>query len=129
MNLQHLKRGGRLTPLAAALGSMLKIKPLLQLNKQTEGRVDVLDKVRTMSRALSRMADVAKSDGFDPEAYEMTVLDSEAEEGALQMIALLEEAFPGIQIHRSAICPVIASHTGMGCSGHPQYVRKAEGIS
>ena len=74
------------------------------------------------------MADVAKSDGFDPEAYEMTVLDSEAEEGALQMIALLEEAFPGIQIHRSAICPVIASHTGMGVVAI-QYVRKAEGIS
>ena len=127
-DLQHLKRGGRLTPLAAALGSMLKIKPLLQLNKQTKGRVDVLDKVRTMSRALSRMADVAKSDGFDPEAYEMTVLDSEAEEGALQMIALLEEAFPGIQVHRSAICPVIASHTGMGVVAI-QYVRKAEGIS
>ena len=44
------------------------------------------------------------------------------------MIALLEEAFPGIQIHRSAICPVIASHTGMGVVAI-QYVRKAEGIS
>ena len=48
-DLMHLKRGGRLTPLAATLGSMLKIKPILQLNKGTEGKVDVLDKVRTIS--------------------------------------------------------------------------------
>ena len=126
-DLHHLKRGGRLTPLAATLGSMLKIKPLLQLNPGTAGRVDVLEKVRTMSRALSRMADVAQDEGFDPKTYELTVLDSEAEEGAQQMMHLLEERFPGVQIHRSSICPVIASHTGMGVVA-VQYIRKPEGI-
>ena len=87
----------------------------------------MLDKVRTMSRALSRMVDVAQDEGFDPKAYEMTVLDSEAEEGAQQMMHLLEERFPGVQIHRSSICPVIASHTGMGVVAI-QYIRKPEGI-
>lgn len=47
-DLQHLKRGGRLTPLAAALGGLLKIKPVLKLNEDSEGKIDVFDKVRTM---------------------------------------------------------------------------------
>lgn len=46
-NLQHLKRGGRLTPMAAALAGLLKIYPVLHINKSTEGRIDVLNKVRT----------------------------------------------------------------------------------
>lgn len=43
-DLQHLKRGGRLTPLAAALGGLLKIKPVLKLNEDSEGKIDVLIK-------------------------------------------------------------------------------------
>ena len=43
------------------------------------------------------------------------------------MMHLLEERFPGVQIHRSSICPVIASHTGMGVVA-VQYIRKPEGI-
>ena len=53
-DLQHLKRGGRLTPLAAALGGLLKIKPILRLDRESEGKVDVYDKVRTMSKAQSK---------------------------------------------------------------------------
>ena len=51
-DLQHLKRGGRLTPLAATLGGLLKIKPILQINEHTKGKIDVAGKVRTMSKAL-----------------------------------------------------------------------------
>ena len=50
-DLQHLKRGGRLTPMAATLAGLLKIYPVLHLNKGTEGRIDVLNKVRTEKRA------------------------------------------------------------------------------
>ena len=51
-DLQHLKRGGRLTPIAAALGGLLKIKPILKINQDTHGKIDVVDKVRTMNRAM-----------------------------------------------------------------------------
>ncbi len=127
-DLMHLKRGGRLTPLAATLGSMLKIKPILQLNTSTGGKVDVLDKVRTMSKALARMAEVAKADGFDPTAYELRLLDSEGGESVTQMAALLQETFGACEIHRSSICPVIAAHTGLGVVAI-QYQKKVEGIA
>ena len=51
-NLQHLKRGGRLTPMSATLAGLLKIYPVLHINKSTEGRIDVLNKVRTEKRAV-----------------------------------------------------------------------------
>lgn len=126
-DLMHLKRGGRLTPLAATLGSMLKIKPILQLNKGTEGKVDVLDKVRTMTKALSRMVDVAKQDGFDPQSYELRLLDSEGGDSVEQLTKLLEENFEGCTIQRSTVCPVIAAHTGLGVVAI-QYQKKVEGI-
>ncbi len=62
-DLQHMKRGGRLTAAAAMLGGLLKIKPLLHENKETGGRVDVFDKVRTMSRAQDRIIDQLKQTG------------------------------------------------------------------
>ena len=126
-DLMHLKRGGRLTPLAATLGSMLKIKPILQLNKGTAGKVDVLDKVRTMTKALSRMVDVAKQDGFDPQSYELRLLDSEGGDSVEQLTKLLEENFEGCTIQRSTVCPVIAAHTGLGVVAI-QYQKKVEGI-
>ncbi len=127
-DLEHLKRGGRLTPLAAALGSMLKIKPILQLNISTQGKVDVLDKVRTMSKALSRMVEAAKEQGFDPATYELRLLDSEGGDNVDTLRRLLEETFPGCVIERSPVCPVIAAHTGLGVVAI-QYQKKVEGIS
>ena len=126
--LMHLKRGGRLTPLAATLGSMLKIKPILQLNVGTGGKVDVLDKVRTMSKALARMVEVAREDGFVPGEYELRLLDSEGGDSVEQLRRLLEETFAGCTIERSTICPVIAAHTGLGVVAI-QYQKKVEGIA
>lgn len=106
---------------------MLKIKPILQLNKGTEGKVDVLDKVRTMTKALSRMVDVAKQDGFDPQSYELRLLDSEGGDSVEQLTKLLEENFEGCTIQRSTVCLVIAAHTGLGVVAI-QYQKKVEGI-
>ena len=54
-DLDHLAKGGRLTPMAAKLAGMLKIKPILEVSKNTEGKVDVFDKVRTMSKAIKKL--------------------------------------------------------------------------
>jgi DegV family protein with EDD domain len=54
--LEHLRRGGRIGAAAAALGSTLAIKPLLGLD---DGRVVPLEKVRTATRAIARLEDIA----------------------------------------------------------------------
>jgi len=54
--LEYLRRGGRLSAARALLGSALAVKPILHV---AEGRIELLEKVRTSSRARARLADLA----------------------------------------------------------------------
>ena len=126
-DLQHLKRGGRLTPLAAALGGLLKIKPLLQLNQTSEGKVDVFDKVRTMSKAQQKAVDTFAEAKLD-ENYALTVLHSDAFTEAEKLTELMKQTFPKAKDFTfGLIGAVISAHTGLGCLGI-QYIRKVKGL-
>lgn len=50
-NLDHLKKGGRITPAVALLAGMLKIVPVMELNYKLGGKIDTLTKVRTVKKA------------------------------------------------------------------------------
>lgn len=122
-DLDHLKQGGRLTPLAAALGGMLKIKPILQLNQSAQGKIDTFAKVRTMSKALKQSVDTFSTEGID-ENYELIVLHTDAPETAEELKSLYFGAFPNNKdTHFGLIGPVISVHTGIGCVGL-QYIKK-----
>lgn len=121
-DLQHLKRGGRLTPLAAALGGLLKIKPILKLNQESQGKIDVYDKVRTMSKAMAKGVSTFQEQGLD-ESYQLIVLHSGSQEAGLKMKELMEEAYPNNDIYFGLIGAVISAHTGLGCVGI-QYIKK-----
>ena len=123
-DLQHLKRGGRLTPLAAALGGLLKIKPILKLDEGSQGKIDVFDKVRTMSKAMSKAVTTFQEAKLD-DTYTLTVLHSGSEEEGLKLKTLMEEAFPGMDLYFGLIGAVISCHTGLGCLGI-QYIRKVK---
>lgn len=125
-DLQHLKRGGRLTPLAAALGGLLKIKPILQLNETSLGKVDVYDKVRTMSKAQQKMLSTFQEHNLDSE-YTLTVLHSGAPEEGEKLKAQMEELFPGLELYFGLIGAVISAHTGLGCLGI-QFIKKVKGL-
>lgn len=126
-DLQHLKRGGRLTPLAAALGGLLKIKPLLQLNRVSEGKVDVFDKVRTMSKAQQKAIDTFKAADLN-EDYEYTVLHSGAPEEGEKLKNLMIDTFPAAKdLTFGLIGAVISAHTGLGCLGI-QFIKKVKGV-
>lgn len=127
-DLDHLAAGGRLTPMAAKLGGMLKIKPILQVSKASEGKVDLFDKVRTLSKALKKAADQVQSE-LDPETdYEFFIMNGLNDAGAVQAHALLKEMdVKDEQIHTLDMFPVIACHTGLGCVGY-QFIPKIEGV-
>mgnify|MGYP002672961747 FL=1 len=57
--LTYLKKGGRITPAAAALGTLLKLKPVLQIQGE---KLDAFAKARTVKQAKSIMIDAMKSD-------------------------------------------------------------------
>ena len=121
-DLDHLKRGGRLTPVAAALGGMLKIKPILQLNEASQGKIDTFAKVRTMSKALQNAIDSFEDDGID-EDYILVVLHTDAPETAEQLKAMYFSKYPHHETVFGYIGAVISVHTGIGCVGL-QYIKK-----
>lgn len=129
-DLMHLKRGGRLTPMAAALGSLLKIKPVLQLNEKAAGKIDTFDKVRTMSKALKVSVKTFRKEikNGDEQNYIFAVLHSGNEEGAVELEKLLNDTFDKPEILTGLIGPVISAHTGLGCLGM-QYIKKVPGTS
>ena len=115
-DLDHMKRGGRLTPMAAALGGLLKIKPILHIGKSTNGKVDVLDKVRTMTRAQDRVIKHLKELNVDS-SYTFIVAHVDALEAAKEYAQKIENQIEGAKVKVKVIDLVsaVGIHTGLGC--------------
>lgn len=111
-DLQHMKRGGRLTAPAAMLGGLLKIKPLLHENKETGGRVDVFDKVRTMSRAQDRIIDQLKQTGVQGKA-DISVAHVDSVEAAEKFAHKIKDQFPEATVRVIDLVSAVGIHTGL----------------
>ncbi|WP_296242571.1 DegV family protein [uncultured Faecalicoccus sp.] len=126
-DLNHLARGGRLTPMAAKLAGMLKIKPILEVSKNSGGKVGTCEKVRTMAKAISKAAKLAAKGAKEAGDCVYFVVDSAAEENAKMCVDELRALIgPDHKIQREPICAVIASHTGLGSVAF-QYCKKVKG--
>ncbi len=114
VDLDHLKRGGRLTPLAATLAGLLKIKPIMKIDQSTNGRIDVADKVRTLSKAIDRAIDLMIANGLDS-SYELVVAYVLEKENCELMAQRLKERIPGLSLRLIELISVVGCHTGIGC--------------
>lgn len=122
-NLQHLKRGGRLTPMAATLAGLLKIFPILHLNKSTGGRIDVLNKVRTEKRADAYAINTVL-ENIDIKNTQIYIIHSNFLAVAQRIKQdFIEKGVPKENIHIDFISSVIAVHTGLNCIAI-QYIGK-----
>lgn len=116
-DLDYLKQGGRLTPLAASLASMFKIRPVLQLNQNVLGKIDVLSKVRTDRKALELAIDTL-DETFKNHKVRIYIIHSAADERCVMAKELLiSKGYSEACISIHAIAAVIASHTGLDCLG------------
>lgn len=113
-DLQHLKRGGRLTPLAATVAGLLKIQPVLAINQKTNGKIDILAKVRTYSKAVAQVIEQMKNDGVDS-TYDIVVAHVDDEQGANELANSIIENFHNVNPTIIPLCNVVAAHTGLGC--------------
>lgn len=121
-DLQHLKRGGRLTPLAAAAASLLKIKPVLKIDPETAGKIDVFEKVRTEKKATSFAIDYICNKLQDKQGR-IYVIHSECYEKAKAIKEAFEKRNPNLEVLIDYIYPVISAHTGLDCIAI-QYIEK-----
>lgn len=110
-SLEYLYKGGRIGGAAALVGSILQLKPILKLN---EGKVQVLDKVRTRPRAIARMLEELDKCGS---LEYIGVLHGEAPGIAGEMYHTVCQRYPGVPVSLSVIGPVLSAHLGPGVLG------------
>ena len=121
-DLDHLKKGGRLTPLAATLAGLLKIKPILKIDASCDGKIDVFDKIRTFNKAVDRVVKELEQRGVD-ENYIICIAHSNGMEHAQLTKEKLLEAFPNHRIEIVPLVSVISVHTGIDCIGIQAFKR------
>ena len=116
--LYYLKKGGRITPAAAALGTILKLKPVLQIQGD---KLDAFAKARTTTQGKSIMITAIKNDiinrfgGLTEEkGIWLQIAHTHNSEAAEQLKAELSEAFPGYDIHLDPLSLSVACHIGPG---------------
>ena len=111
-DLFHLKRGGRISAAAAAIGTLFSLKPILHVNN--DGELQVVAKVTGANKAVSTLVDKVKTLGTELDKYPIIVLDADNQAGGDKLEAKLKESFPGVEIWRYPVGPVIGTHCGPG---------------
>ena len=115
--LKYLKKGGRITPAAAALGTLLRIKPVLIILGE---KLDSFAKARTMKQAKTLMMNAIQKE-LDERLHDseckdchLAIAHSDNEEAALDFKKEVEERFPDADIYLAPLSLSIACHIGPG---------------
>lgn len=112
--LKYLKQGGRITPAAAALGTMLRLKPVLQIQGE---KLDAFSKARTMTQAKSTMTKAIKDDIADRfgEKINLDVIHSHNLEAAEEFRKEVLTTFPNIgEVNIFPLSLSVSYHIGPG---------------
>lgn len=127
--LEYLKKGGRITPAAAALGTLLRLKPVLQIQGD---KLDAFAKARTVKQAKNIMIEAMKKDfkeRFKDESGKTIHLEmayTKDLDAAMQFKKEVQEAFPNNEIVMEPLSLSISCHIGPGalaiaCSKQIEY--------
>jgi DegV family protein with EDD domain len=109
--LEHVCRGGRVGKLMAFLGSILRIKPILQLGMTD---VEIIDKVRSRRDAIVRLFEEFKSHVAEETEAIIGIAHTAAEEEAEKLKILIEATFKNAEIIFRQAGPVLGTHVGPG---------------
>ena len=109
-DLYYLKRGGRVSGVSAAVGTMLNIKPVLSFD--CDGKLQVIDKVKGNKKAIAFIKAKMEKEGPDDHNY-VFIVHTDNEPCAKELEEYVKERF-GIQPFVSIMGPVIGSHVGPG---------------
>lgn len=119
--LYYLKKGGRITPAAAALGTILKLKPVLQIQGE---KIDAFAKARTPNQGKSIMINAIKDDiemrfgGISKNnGMWLQIAHTESEQAAEILKQELLDIFPDYPVYIDHLPLNVACHTGPGALG------------
>jgi DegV family protein with EDD domain len=109
--LTYLERGGRIGKARALLGSLLNVKPILQLK---DGEVVPLGRARGRPQALSRLVELLARDG---QVKQLAIMHGGAQADAEQLRERVASSYPGLDILLTETGAVLGTHTGPGVIG------------
>lgn len=112
--LKYLKKGGRVTPAAASIGTVLNIKPVLQIQG---GKLDAYAKVRGMKLAKKKMLDALEADlngRFAGKKVYIRGAYTCSEEEMREWKQEIEERFPGYDVYLDRLSLSVSCHIGAG---------------
>ena len=116
--LKYLKKGGRITPAAAALGTLLRLKPVLQIQGK---KLDAFAKARTVKQARTIMIDAMKKDLAERigksargEKVYLSIAHTQNEELARDFREEIKKDFPEHDIYIAPLSLSVACHIGPG---------------
>ncbi|MDY5942215.1 MAG: DegV family protein [Oscillospiraceae bacterium] len=115
-DLNHLKRGGRVSAAAALAGTVLGIKPVMHTD--SEGRLTPVSKARGTKAALRALVDKVAEIGVEPDKNQpMFICHANCPDSVAYVKELLKERFGVTDVRADFIGPVIGAHTGCGTLG------------
>ena len=115
-DLNHLKRGGRVSATAAFVGTMLGIKPVMHTD--SEDRLIPMSKARGTKAALKALVDKVEELGVEPDKNQpLFICHANCPDSVAYVKELLEERFGVTDVRADFIGPVIGAHTGCGTLG------------
>jgi DegV family protein with EDD domain len=109
--LTYLERGGRIGKARALLGSLLNVKPILQLK---DGEVVPVGRARGRPQSLSRLVELLQRDG---KVSQLAIMHGAAQTDAEQLRERVASSYPGMDIQLTEIGAVLGTHTGPGVIG------------
>ncbi len=115
--LEYLKKGGRITPAAAALGTLLRLKPVLQIQGE---KLDAFAKARTVKQAKTIMIDAMKNDfskrfhSEDGRNMHLEMAYTYDLDSALAFKEEVQQAFPNNEIVLNPLSLSVSCHIGPG---------------
>lgn len=112
-DFSFLKRGGRLTPLSATIGGLLKIVPVMTLTED-KSKLEKFTVKRTFSKAIAEIDKCFHEMQVD-KTYYMTITHAENEELAKKVASHMREEFPDTEIEIFPLTPAFIAQGGPGC--------------
>ncbi len=115
--LKYLKKGGRITPAAAAIGTLMRIKPVLQIKGE---RLDAFSKARTLNQGKTTMINAIHHDietlfgGIDSKNVWMYAVHAQVPESFAPFHEEVKAAFPGYEVEAGQLSLSVCCHIGPG---------------
>jgi DegV family protein with EDD domain len=111
-DLVYLKRGGRISPATALVGTLLGVKPVMHVTN--EGKLEKYDKVKGRKKSLSALVDKLAEMIENPAEQTVAIIHGDCEEDAAYVKSLIMEKAGVKEVIMDYLTPIIGAHSGPG---------------